>query len=84
MHGKRRKGRQFRSVRKINAFLLAFGLTALCLGAALALYFVLRGQFKWAGIGCVYVLAAGVLLGLRGVLAYQHEARKVRHAQQRQ
>jgi membrane protein implicated in regulation of membrane protease activity len=79
----KKRRRRYRSVRKLNAFLLAFGLTALCLGGVLVLYFVVRGQFKWAGIGGVYVLVAGVLLGLRGVLVYQHEQRKVRHATRR-
>ncbi len=65
-----------RSYRKAALFLWAFGAAGLALGLVLIAVFGWKQDWPLAGLGVVYVLVAGILLGVRGVLVHVDDDRK--------
>jgi hypothetical protein len=65
-----------RSYRKTKLFLWAFGAAGLALGLVLIAVFGWKQNWRLAGLGVVYVLVAGILFGVRGVLAHVDDERK--------
>lgn len=75
---KKKRKKRMRSYRKTKLFLWAFAVASLVLGLGLAGWFGVRGNWRLARVGIVYVLVSGVLFGVRGVLAYHDNERKRR------
>lgn len=69
---------KMRSYRQLRQILLAFGTAGLVLGLGLIGFFGFRGNYKLAAVGLIYVLVAGLLLGIRGVLTYISEINRQR------
>jgi hypothetical protein len=65
-----------RSYRKTKLFLWAFGSAGFALGLALIAVFGWKQNWPLTGLGVVYVLVAGILFGVRGVLAHVDDERK--------
>ncbi len=70
---KRSKTRSYRQVRQT---LLVFGTTGLILGIGLIAVFTVRQNLRLVIVGAIYVLAASLLMGLRGVFTYLDEQSK--------
>ena len=65
-----------RSYRKTTHFLWAFGAAGLALGLVLIAVFGWKQNWPLAGVGVVYVLVAGILFGVRGLLVHVDDERK--------
>jgi hypothetical protein len=65
-----------RSYRKTALFLWAFGAAGLALGLVLIAVFGWKQNWPLAGLGFVYVLVAGILFGVGGVLVHVDDDRK--------
>ena len=65
-----------RSYRKTTLFLWAFGSAGLALGLVLIAVFGWKQNWPLAGVGVVYVLVAGILFGVRGLLVHVDDERK--------
>jgi len=79
---RRRKRRKvtIRSYRKARQLLLVFGTAGMALGAGLVAVFILKNNMLLVRVGIIYMLVAGLLLGIRGVLAHLDELNKHRRA----
>ena len=75
---KKKRKKVMRSYRKAKLFLWAFGMAGLVLGLGLVGWFGMRGNWRLARVGVVYVLVSGVLFGIREVLAHHDDERKRR------
>lgn len=76
MQIKKVRRKRMRSYRKAKLFLWAFGVAGLVLGLVLIAVFVVLHHWRLAQLGIVYILIAGILLGVRGVLSYYDSERK--------
>ncbi len=73
---KRKRRKRLPSYRRMKSFLLALGLAGLVLGVLLTVTFGVRGEWRVAEMGLVYVLLALGILGVRGLVVYYDQQRK--------
>jgi len=60
--------------------LLVFGTAGMALGGGLVIVFLQRSNMLLVRVGVIYMLTAGLLLGIRGVLTHLDEQNKHRRA----
>jgi hypothetical protein len=72
-----RRRRRQRSYRKLCYLLMVIGSTGLALGLPLSLFYLHRGDMRMTGFFSIYVFASLAVLGVRGLLSYRDEQRRL-------